>query len=155
MHLWRILNLPSVSLQVRLRPAHLQGLRRVPGGLPVHTVHAGHRHGRLPASAPHRRQRGELQSVNQVSKEGMKASGSAEGFPHPSKGRWGRLRHVVLSLLLRFAFDWFFFISYVGSPADDLLFSPLWRCFWMFWIMGTLKRGRAGLSLSLVVDTGI
>lgn len=51
------------TLQVWFRPAHLQGLRWVPGRLSVHTVYARHRHRRLPASAPHRRQRRELQSV--------------------------------------------------------------------------------------------
>lgn len=50
-------------LQVWLRFAHIQGLRWVPGRLSVLTVYAGHRHRRLPASAPHRRQRRELPSV--------------------------------------------------------------------------------------------
>lgn len=50
-------------LQLRLRPAHVPGLRRVPGRFSVHPVHAGHRHRRLPASAPHRWQRRELQGV--------------------------------------------------------------------------------------------
>lgn len=50
-------------LQVWLRSAHIQGLRWVPGRLSVLTVYAGHRHRRLPASAPYRRQRRELPSV--------------------------------------------------------------------------------------------
>jgi len=59
MHLyWR--GFLSLFLQFWLRPAHVPGLRRVPGRLPLHSVHAGHRHRRVPAPAPHRRQGREL-----------------------------------------------------------------------------------------------
>ncbi|CAM9117483.1 unnamed protein product, partial [Bubo scandiacus] len=46
--------------RVRFRVAHLAGLRRVPGGVTLPAVAAGGGHRRLPAAAPHRRQRGEL-----------------------------------------------------------------------------------------------
>ncbi|XP_074670114.1 branched-chain alpha-ketoacid dehydrogenase kinase [Strix aluco] len=46
--------------RVWFRVAHLAGLRRVPGGVALPAVAAGGGHRRLPAPAPHRRQRGEL-----------------------------------------------------------------------------------------------
>lgn len=76
--------------QVWLRLAHVQGLRRVPGRLSVHTVYAGHRNRRLPASAPHRRQRRELPSVELPvcpPDPGIRPCRSAEGFP-PERPAW-------------------------------------------------------------------
>lgn len=93
--LGRSLNAPLSSyacclcaLQVWLRLAHLQGLRRVPGRHAVHTVYAGHRHRRLPASAPHRRQRRELPGVELSAGPPPQESGHAgvQRVPPPPAG---------------------------------------------------------------------
>lgn len=123
------------SSQFWVWPAYIQGLRRVPRGISVRAVHAGHRHRRLPASAPHRRQGRELQSV--------KTPPPNIGIgPHKRVSHHeDKQRRVYLStewqpsdpFISIFYFFLFFrlIISYVSSQIDDVICFPLaFRTLW-------------------------
>jgi len=102
------------AAQVWFRLAHVQGLRRVPGRLPVRAVHAGHRHRRLPASAPHRRQRRELQSVKLLLGDPKQGMGPHRGLPH--QGSWHELQDLVI------AYTQYFVRNLLNSPTHDFFF---------------------------------
>lgn len=143
-------------LQVRLRPAHLPGLRRVPGRLAVPAVHAGHRHRRLPAAAPHRRQGGELPGVEPQWKlprtpRTPRTPCTPCTPPQQQSGRPVRTWEAVIeksfkltntltlfSLLLSVFVSFFFFclrqfISYVSSKVDYFIDNMCVVCFCFFY----------------------
>lgn len=125
-------------LQFRLRPAHLQGLRRVPGRLTVTAVHAGDRHRRLPAAAPHRGQRRELPSVEPQRKlpckppaAGVRKASLDLRVRHQEILHTHQHLHVVLPPPSCF---FFFFclrhvISYVSSKVDCFIDNMCVVCF--------------------------
>lgn len=136
---------PSFLPQVRLRPAHVQGLRRVPRGVSVRAVHAGHRHGRLPASAPHRRQGGELQGVNAIRPRRRRVHHHEDKQRRVYLSTEGQPSDRFISIFIFFLF-FRLIISYVSSQIDDFILSrTLWHVvskslrlmnFWMFWLSG-------------------
>lgn len=126
---------PLFPLQVRLRPAHLQGLRRVPGWVTVTAVHAGHRHRCLPAAAPHRRQRRELPSVERQRKPPRKPPAAGAG---KASLDLRVLHQEMLHTHFLFCFFVFFFfclrqfISYVSSKVDCSIDNMCVVCFVFF-----------------------
>ncbi|PKK16748.1 branched chain ketoacid dehydrogenase kinase, partial [Columba livia] len=87
--------------RVRVRAAHVPGVRRVPGGVPGAAVAAGGGHRRVPAAAAHRRQGRELPHLGLDPQHPQTPSGNAElnaGLQNPGPGSLGIAEHRPVHL---------------------------------------------------------
>lgn len=119
-------------LQVWLRFAHIQGLRWVPGRLSLLTVYAGHRHWRLPASAPYWWQRRELPSVKPPQPpQPPSPTPPLVTLVDPNPGiRPFRSTHGLQGKLLKSPTHYLFFsvLPIIINKMDDTsLFPPLYK----------------------------